>query len=142
MIDEAAREEIARQFAAAPFHVFLGLQFAVDDGHVRVTMPFREELVSNPAVPYLHGGVIGALLDIAGDYAVAIELGRGVPTIDMRVDYLRVAGRESLIGTATIVKLGRSVAVADAEVRNEQGELVAVGRMLYSTREPAARATP
>ncbi len=141
MIDEEARLRLEQHFAAAPFHAFLGLQFAVDDGHVRVTMPFREELVSNPAVPYLHGGVIGALLDIAGDYAVAIELGRGVPTIDMRVDYLRVAGRESLVGTATIVKLGRSVAVVDAEIRNEQGELVAVGRMLYSTREPAARPT-
>lgn len=141
MIDEAAREEVARHFSSAPFHAFLGLRFAVAGDRVQVTMPFREELVSNPAVPYLHGGVIGSLLDIAGDYAVALELGRGVPTIDMRVDYLRVAGRESLIATATIVKLGRSVAVADAEIRSEQGELVAVGRMLYSTREPAARAT-
>lgn len=93
-------------------------------------------IVSDPSVPYLHGGAIGSLLDIAGDYAIALRLGRGVPTIDMRVDYLKVAGRETLTATARIVRLGRSIGVADAEVANERGEIIAVGRIAYSTREP------
>lgn len=132
------REQLDREFTTSPFHAFLGLRFATDQaGAVRVTMPFREELVSDPSVPYLHGGVIGSLLDIAGDYAVALELGRGVPTIDMRVDYLKVAGREDLVATAKLVRLGRSVGVADAEVHNAKGEVIAVGRILYSTRAPA-----
>ena len=137
-INAAARADLDREFATSPFHAFLGLSFDTDaSGAARVTMPFREELVSDPSVPYLHGGVIGSLLDIAGDYAVALELGRGVPTIDMRVDYLKVAGREQLVATARLVRLGRSVSVADAEVRNAKGEVIAVGRMLYSTRPPA-----
>ena len=121
-------------FRDSPYHRFLGLEFALNDGVAEVRMPFREELVSDPDVPYLHGGVIGALLDIAGDYAVAAQLGRGVPTIDMRVDFLKAVGREPLVATARVVKLGRSVAIADAEARNDQGELVAVGRVLFSTR--------
>jgi uncharacterized protein (TIGR00369 family) len=122
-------------FRDSPYHRFLGLEFSLrDDGTAEVRMPFREELVSDPDVPYLHGGVLAALLDTAGDYAVAAQLGRGVPTIDLRVDFLKTAGREPLVATARVVKLGRSVAIADAEVRNERDELVAVGRVLFSTR--------
>ena len=121
-------------FRTSPYHQFLGLEFALVDGVAELKMPFREELVSDPEVPYLHGGVIAALLDTAADYAVSAQLGRGVPTIDMRVDFLKAAGREALVATARVVKLGRSVAIADAEARNEQGELVAVGRVLFSTR--------
>ena len=127
--------EFEQGFAGSPYHRFLGLTFRSDaPGTARVEMPFREELISDPGVPYLHGGVIAALLDIAGDYAVATQFGRGVPTIDMRADFLRTAGREPLTGRARVVKLGRSVAIADAEVLNEQGEIIAVGRILYSTR--------
>lgn len=125
-----------RAFRLAPFHQFLGLTFKeTEPGVVELRLPFREELVSNPAIPYLHGGVIAALLDIAGDYAIATRLGRGVPTVDMRVDYLRAAGREPLTAHARVVKLGRSLGVADSEVRNAEGQLIAVGRVVYSTRE-------
>ena len=137
MLEPEVRARIDEEFTSSPFHAFLCLTFATDaDGAVRVGMPFREELVSDPTVPYLHGGVIGSLLDIAGDYAIALTLGRGVPTIDMRVDYLKVAGREALTATARIVRLGRSIGVADAEVMNQKGEVIAIGRILYSTRDP------
>jgi uncharacterized protein (TIGR00369 family) len=129
--------DIEREFTTSPYHVFLGLEFASDEpGTAEVKMPFREELVSDEDVPYLHGGVIAGLLDIAGDYAIATKLGRGVPTIDMRVDFLKTAGREALVARARVAKLGRSVGVADAEVLNERGEVLALGRILYSTRAP------
>jgi uncharacterized protein (TIGR00369 family) len=122
-------------FRDSPHHRFLGLEFALlEDGTAEVRMPFREELLSDPDGTYLHGGVLAALLDTAADYAVAAQLGRGVPTIDMRVDFLKPAPRETLVATASVVKLGRSVAVSDAEARTEQDELVAVGRILFSTR--------
>ena len=129
-------DEVEREFRTSPYHEFLGLEFRSNEpGTAEIEMPFREELVSDPDVPYLHGGVIAALLDIAGDYAIATQLGRGVPTIDMRVDFLRTAGREALLARARVVKLGRTLGVADAEALNEAGEIVAVGRILYSTRE-------
>jgi uncharacterized protein (TIGR00369 family) len=128
-------DEVEQEFRTSPYHEFLGLEFRSNEpGTAEIDMPFREELVSDPDVPYLHGGVIAALLDIAGDYAVATRLGRGVPTIDMRVDFLKTAGREPLTARARVVKLGRSLAVADAEVANAQGEILAVGRIVYSTK--------
>lgn len=137
MNKDVASQIVEESFRHAPFHRFLGLDFVtIEPGVAEVSLPFREELVSDPDIPYLHGGVIGALLDIAGDYAIATLLGRGVPTVDMRIDYLRTAGREALTAQARVVKLGRSLGVADADVRNKQGDLIAVGRILYSTRDP------
>ena len=36
-------------------------------------------------------GALSATLDLAGDYAVTARIGRGVPTVDMRVDYHQAA---------------------------------------------------
>ena len=35
-------------FRDSPYHRFLGLEFALNDGVAEVRMPFREELVSDP----------------------------------------------------------------------------------------------
>jgi uncharacterized protein (TIGR00369 family) len=126
-------------FLRSPLHRFLGLTFrSPEPGVAEVHLPFREELISDPDVPYLHGGILGTLLDVAGDYAVATRVGHGVPTVDMRVDFLRTAGREPLTAYARVVKLGRSVSVTDAEVRNLKGDVLAIGRIVYSTRSSSS----
>ena len=79
------------------------------------------------------GGIISALIDIAGDFAIASKLGLWVPTIDLRVDYLRPAREGALVALARAVKVGKTVGVADVELRNGQGAVVAVGRAAYST---------
>lgn len=130
-----SRGEADELLLASPFHRFLDLRLLeFREGIVEIAMPFREELVGDPDVPYLHGAVVGGLLDIVGDYAVASSLGRGVPTVDMRIDFLRAAGREELVGRGEVVKLGRSLAVVDGRATGEDGRLLAVGRIVYSTR--------
>jgi uncharacterized protein (TIGR00369 family) len=56
-----------------------------------------------------------------------------VPTIDLRVDYLRPARRGTLRALARAVKVGRTVGVADVELRDANDAVVAVGRCAYST---------
>ncbi len=51
----------------------------------------------------------------------------------MRVDYLRPARRGDLLAVARTVRVGRTVSVADVEVRDEQGTVVAVGRAVYAS---------
>jgi uncharacterized protein (TIGR00369 family) len=60
-------------------------------------------------------------------------VGGGVPTINMRVDYLRPAVGKSITGTARVRRSGRTVTVADVDVYDEQSALVAVGRGTYSS---------
>jgi uncharacterized protein (TIGR00369 family) len=118
----------------SPFHRLIGLELVrADDGVVEMRLPWRDELGRADGSDWFHGGVLSALIDIAGDYAIAAKLGRGVPTIDLRVDYLRPARRGELRAVARALKVGRTIGVADVELRDAAGALVAVGRCAYST---------
>ena len=87
----------AAGFSHSPFMRFLGLEIIrAEKGRVEIRLPFREEFLRVDGSDWLHGGVVSALADIAGDYAVITETAPGVPTIDMRVDYLRPARRGDL----------------------------------------------
>jgi uncharacterized protein (TIGR00369 family) len=76
---------------------------------------------------------VSALADIVGDYAVITEVGAGVPTIDLRVDFLRPARRGDLVAVGRTLRVGRTVSVADVEVRDQEGTVVAVGRAVYAS---------
>ncbi|HXW54251.1 MAG TPA: PaaI family thioesterase [Candidatus Cybelea sp.] len=118
----------------SPYQRFLGLKLLHwEDGLVEIVMPFREEFLREDGSDWLHGGIVASLIDIAGDYAVYSRTGGDVPTVDLRVDYLRPTKRGYLTAIGRAVKVGRRVAVADIEVRDEQGQVVAVGRGVYAT---------
>ncbi len=63
---------------------------------------------------YTHGGILAALIDLAADFAMVKQTGRGVPTIDMRVDYHRVAMPGDLIAHGKVVRSGSQFATAEA----------------------------
>ena len=80
-----------------------------------------------------HGGPIAAIIDTVGDYALVMLLGRPLPTVNFRVDYLRPAIDTALIVTATVRRSGKLVGIVDIDVANETGQLVAIGRATYAT---------
>ncbi|MBI3457508.1 MAG: PaaI family thioesterase [Candidatus Rokubacteria bacterium] len=118
----------------SPFHRLIGLELVrAEEGEVEMRLGWREEFRRADGSDWYHGGIISALIDIAGDYAIASRLGRWVPTIDLRVDYLRPAREGTLTAVARAVKVGRTVGVADIELRDAKGAVVAIGRCAYST---------
>lgn len=135
MTDPIDRNEAESILESAPFHQFLGVSFAeYESGRVVVECPFREELLVNEEKELVHGGVLSSLLDIAGHYAVLSSVGARVPTVDLRTDYLRPGRRGPFTVEAEVDRVGRNVAVADAEVRQEQRDelkSVALGRGTY-----------
>ena len=60
-------------------------------------------------------------------------VGHGVPTMNLRIDYLRPALDGDLVATAIVRRSGRTVAVCDIDLHDSQGRLVAVGRGTWST---------
>ena len=84
-------------------------------------MKWREEMISNPKLRITHGGIIGALIDVAADFALAAKLGMPVPTVDLRVDYHRVAEPGDLVARGRVVRLGGTNAVAEASVHDARG---------------------
>ncbi len=95
-------------------------------------MPFAPELERGPGSGQYHGGAIAALIDTAGDFALGVVLGGPVPTINLRIDYLRPATGDRLTATATVRRAGRTIGVVDIDVADPAGRLVAIGRGCYS----------
>lgn len=120
----------------SPYHRLLGLEMVrVAHGEVVIRMPFREDLLAgdDEMGQYVHGGAIASLIDSAGDFAIIAAVGRDVPTIDLRIDYLRPAMKGALIATGRAIKAGRSLGVADIEVVAEDGTVIALGRGVFKT---------
>ena len=122
-----------------PFNGLLGLRWVeIGDGEVRVELPFRPELVGNPEIPALHGGVISATLDTTGGLAVWSKARPHdrVSTIDLRVDYLRPGRPETMVAVASVVRLGNRVGVAQLRAFHPGAEEkpIAAGMGVYSVR--------
>ena len=123
----------------SPYQRFLGMEWVkAEKGLVEIRLPFKEEFLRADGSDWYHGGVIAALIDIAGDYALWTEVGSGLPTIDLRVDWLRPARKGALLARGRTVRAGKTVCCADIEVFDEKGVLVAVGRGTYATPKPPA----
>jgi len=132
---ERAQELVTR----APYHQWLGLKVvALHDDGIELTATWREEWVVNPERRYTHGGVLAALIDIGADWAMVRKLGRGVPTIDLRVDYHSAAMPGDLAIRGKVVKLGSQFATAEAQIHDATGKLIASGRGTYFTAPPKA----
>lgn len=133
----AALARLRGEMDEPPFHGFLRPQ-AVDvdsDGTVVVRLPFRNEFRRRGDSPFIHGGVIASLADLTAHAAVAVQVQRMVPTIDLRIDYLRAAPEGDLIATGRILIVGRSIGRADVEIAGVSGKSLAVARGTFSTHE-------
>lgn len=130
-------ETILQQLlASGAFHEFLNMELVGHDdttGTIDIRLPWRREFERMPGTKQWHGGPIAALIDIAGDFALIAMLGRGIPTINLRIDYLRPAIDTDLVATGRTLRAGKSVGAVDIEVKDKAGRVVAVGRGSYST---------
>jgi uncharacterized protein (TIGR00369 family) len=130
-----SREQIQERMLDSPFNAFLDPEVvSADPGKSELLMrvKMRPELERFPGTGQWHGGPIAAAIDIVGHYALAMLLAKPVPTINLRVDYLRPA-KGTLTLAARVRRNGRTVGFVDVEVLNETGELAAIGRANYST---------
>ena len=120
-----------------PYLSWLGVKVLVfDTESIQVRATWRPDWVANPSLQQTHGGILAALIDFAADFALVPHLGRMVPTIDMRIDYHRLAKPGDLTAKGRVIKLGRQFSVCEAEIRDAGGELIATGRAAYVTAPP------
>ena len=77
-----------------PHAQHLGMRVVETAPRVAIVMlPYRPELIGDPARKVVFGGAITTLLDHAAGLAVAcaMDVLRAIATVDLRVDYLRAA---------------------------------------------------
>ncbi|AQQ00276.1 hypothetical protein B0W48_10980 [Pseudoalteromonas aliena] len=148
MNKEILIEQVGALFVnAMPFNQFLKISIeSLSPEQAKITFPWQDVLIGNPAQKILHGGVISAVLDNAGGMLAAASVIDKLTdfdiqsvqqklatlgTIDMRTDYLRPGKGEVFTASATLIRSGNKVCVCRMELHNEQAIQIAFGTGTY-----------
>ena len=127
-------QDMAAVLEQIPYARFLGIQVDRKGNEITTIMPFKEDLVGNVNLPALHGGAIGAFLEITSViqllYATSSE--RLPKTIDVSIDYLRSGRPLATYGRAIVTRHGRRVANVRSEIwQEERGKPIGVSHGHY-----------
>ncbi|KAB2919362.1 MAG: PaaI family thioesterase [Hyphomicrobiaceae bacterium] len=118
----------------SPFISFLNLEVVhvdIEKLEIGMRLPMRPELERGGGSGQFHGGPIASFIDTVGDYAVVLAVKGPVPTINLRVDYLRPCTGQHIDAVARARRVGKSIAVVDIDVVDSEGRLCAIGRGSY-----------
>ncbi|GIU67452.1 PaaI family thioesterase [Candidatus Phycosocius spiralis] len=99
-------------FEAVPYAKFLGVEVELKGDELTVILPFKDSLIGNPLLPALHGGVVGALMELTAVAQIfLVHNAKKVPKIiDISIDYLRSGKPNPTYARAHVTKLGRRIA--------------------------------
>ena len=125
--------------ATVPYAKYLGVQLSLHEGKPRATLPFRENLVGNPRLPALHGGITAAFMENAAVLHLLYQLdtARVPKSIDFSIDYLLPARTEELYADCEIGRMGSRVAQATIRCwQKSQERPVAVARAHFLLMTP------
>lgn len=121
---------VAERLAAIPYARFLGMRLTFDEGRLIAHLPYAERLIGNPVLPALHGGVIGAFMEMTAlieltrvETASGAVVKRQPKPIGVTVEYLRTGRPTDTYAHALITRMGRRV--ANVRVEAWQGDRAA-----------------
>lgn len=110
--------------SAIPFAGFLGVKLELAGDELTGHLPYADPLIGNPMIPALHGGVIGAFMEITAMAQLALsEKFDHVPKpIDVNIQYLRSGKPIATYARAVLNRVGRTVANVEVTAWQEQRE--------------------
>jgi len=100
-----------------PYSKFLGLTARMEGEELITTMRYRDHLIGNAALPALHGGTLGALLESAAVFELLwrAETVLLPKTVSLTIDYLRSGAPLDTHAHCIITRQGRRVTTARME---------------------------
>ncbi len=112
-----AQVRLTAALARVPYAAFLNVRAELRGDELTLVLPFTEHLIGNPLLPALHGGVVGALMELTAltQLAVAAKSEKFPKTIDIGIDYLRSGRPVDTFARARVIKIGRRIANVQAE---------------------------
>ena len=142
-IDQIKKEVLVSLVEQIPFCKTLGIKLDCLGNEITAHLPFKKDFIGNPAIPALHGGIIGSFLEITAiiqlSWAIFLErkddqinmknssfevqniILQEIPkTIDITIDYLNSGRPVESFARAKINKIGHRY--ASVSVKSWQDE--------------------
>ena len=110
-------EDIKKSFALQSIMRLIGAELSlVEPGIVEVALPYRADLTQQHG--YLHAGIVTTIADSAAGYAAysLMPPRAEVLSVEFKVNLLRPAQGKSFLARAEVIKPGRTLTVARADV--------------------------
>ena len=133
-IIKGRREAVLKALVGGvPYISFLGIQFDRRGDELTAILPFRDDLIGNPVLPAIHGGVTAAFLEVTaiielswsllwddmenvtGQPLDPARLPRLPKTIDFTTDFLRTGLPRDAYARARVNRSGRRYASVHVE---------------------------
>lgn len=148
VIKERRDTALRQMVESVPYIQYLGIQFDRRGDELTAVLPFRDDLIGNPMLPAIHGGVTAAFLEVSAVIGLSwashwadIEEGADEPlrlpkTIDFTVDYLRSGLPRDAYARARVNRSGRRYASVHVEAWQDNRERLfaqATGHFLMPT---------
>ena len=123
---ESFRAMIRGEVEPPPVARLIGFRMtAAEPGRTEFELE-ADERHANP-MGTLHGGILCDLADAAMGtaYATQLEEGESFTTLELKINFLRPVWTGKLSATGRVVQRGRTVGLAECDVLDEGGRLVA-----------------
>jgi uncharacterized protein (TIGR00369 family) len=131
---------IRRAFARVRYAHHIGIKIEkVERGTATVYFEDTEPLKQNAGV--VHGGAIASLIDTATAFAIIpfLEEGQSATTIDLTIHFLRPITKGKATATAKVIRAGKKIITASAEVFDESERLTATALTTYMRQTVSGR---
>jgi 1,4-dihydroxy-2-naphthoyl-CoA hydrolase len=122
------KEYLLEIYDRNPFVQFLEMKIAdLKEGYSELIMPVDTEKHTN-LYNLAHGGALASLADTAMGIACA-TIGNKVVTLDMNMNFIKGAKPQmGLKGVGKVIHTGRTTMVAEADIIDEDGNLILKAR--------------
>ncbi|WP_421621599.1 PaaI family thioesterase [Alkalilimnicola ehrlichii] len=116
-----------------PYARLIGMDAEVGNGGLGFRLTYRDELIGNPALPAIHGGVLGGFMELAAQAQILWEAGNeleGLPrVVDFSIDYLRPGRPEDVMADCRVWRQGQRVAnIAVVAWQGDPERIIATAR--------------
>lgn len=137
---EGRKPDLQQLVDAIPYCRFLGIEVDRKGTELTTILRFDKKLIGNPVLPALHGGVVGAFLEVTAVIQLMLEAeSEDLPKpVDIGIDYLRSGKPVDTYARAIVTKHGRRVCNVRAEAwQDERARPIAAlhGHFLIRPRE-------
>jgi len=98
--------------AKIPYAVYLGMEAELRDTNILFRLPPDEKLIGNASLPAIHGGVVGAFMELAGAIHLVAHMEKPVlpKIINFSLDYLRASRLQDTWARCEVIRQGRQIA--------------------------------